>query len=107
MVVGMCYQRVWGFRIELCYRKDFCGIPGRILVEVADDEVVLDMADICLRDSQRASCCEDLESNVIYFILFFVAKVRYTIRGTILSAIPHVCSLPILKEIQNCEQDLA
>jgi hypothetical protein len=45
--------------------------PGRILVEVADDEVVLDMADICLRYSQRTSCCEDLESNVV----FFVAKV--------------------------------
>jgi len=48
----------------------FVEFPGRILVEVADDEVVLDMAGICLRDSQRASCCEDLESNVVFFFFF-------------------------------------
>lgn len=35
---------------------------------VADDEVVLDMADVCLRDSQRTSCCDDLESNVVFLL---------------------------------------
>lgn len=37
-------------------------------MEVADDEVVLDMVDVCLRDSQRTSCCEDLESNVVFLL---------------------------------------
>lgn len=37
-------------------------------MEVADDEVVWDMADVCLRDSQRTTCCEDLESNVVFLL---------------------------------------
>lgn len=38
--------------------------------------MLLDIADACLKDLQRTSCCEDPGSNVVFcFVFVFIAKV--------------------------------